>query len=43
VSSDEKCAICELDAYHDSDQFVCRECQRELDVLAAEQFASMWD
>ena len=39
----EQCAICELDDYHDSDQFVCRDCLRELDALAAEQLASYWD
>ena len=38
----EECAICAED-YHDSDQFVCRDCLRELEVLAAEQSASRWD
>ena len=41
--SDEKCAICELDDYHDSEQYICDDCFRELEVLAAEQLASYWD
>jgi len=41
--SDERCAICELDDYHDSDQFICIDCKRELDDLRAEQLASRWD
>lgn len=39
----EKCAICELDDYHDSDQYVCDGCLSELESLAAEQSASKWD
>ena len=37
------CAICILEDYHDSDQFICDDCKRELDDLRAEQLASRWD
>ena len=37
------CAMCELDDYHDSDQYVCDGCLGELEALAAEQSASKYD
>ena len=37
------CAICILDDYHDSDQFICDDCYRELESLKADQLASRWD
>jgi len=40
---DEKCAICELDDYHDSEQYICDDCYRELESLKADQLASRWD
>ncbi len=39
----EECAICELDDYHDSEQYICDECFRELESLKADQLASGWD
>ena len=39
---DEQCAICELDDYHDSEQYLCKWCRMELDCLAAEQLAFNW-
>ena len=35
--SDEECAICILDDYHDSEQWICDDCWRELEALQAEQ------
>jgi uncharacterized Zn ribbon protein len=37
------CAICILEDYHDSDQFICDDCYRELESLKADQLASRWD
>lgn len=42
--TDEQCAICELgddSAYGDS--YICSCCEKELEVMAAEQYASRWD
>jgi len=37
------CAICILDDYHDSDQYICDDCHNELEALKADQMASRWD
>ena len=42
MSKEEECAICAED-YHDSDQYICADCKRELDDLRADQLASRWD
>jgi len=39
---DEGCAIC-ADNYHDSDQYICDDCDNELESLKADQEASRWD
>lgn len=39
---DEECAICAED-YHDSDQYICSDCSKELDALKADQLASRYD
>ncbi len=41
-SGEEECAICAED-YHDSDQYICDDCNAELDALQADQLASRWD
>jgi|DEB0MinimDraft_6_1074348.scaffolds.fasta_scaffold00017_14 hypothetical protein len=43
LSVPEKCAICELDDYHDSEQYICDDCHNELEALKADQLASAWD
>ena len=40
--NEEECAICAED-YHDSDQYICDDCYRELEALQADQLASWWD
>jgi len=42
MSKEEECAIC-ADDYHDSDQYICDDCYRELEALQADQLASRWD
>ena len=39
---EEECAIC-ADDYHDSDQYICDDCNAELNALQADQEASRWD
>jgi hypothetical protein len=41
--NDFDCAICVLEDYHDSEQFICDDCFRELESLKADQLASRWD
>ncbi len=41
--NDFDCAICVLEDYHDSDQYICDDCYRELESLKADQLASRWD
>ena len=38
----EECAICAED-YHDSDQYICDDCHKELEALKADQLASRYD
>lgn len=42
MSDEEECAICAED-YHDSNQYICDDCNAELDALQADQLASRWD
>jgi len=42
MSKEEECAIC-ADDYHDSDQYICDDCNAELNALQADQQASRWD
>ena len=41
-TDDDGCAIC-ADDYHDSDQWICDDCNNELESLKADQEASRWD
>lgn len=43
MTNDFDCAICVLEDYHDSDQYICDDCYKELESLKADQLASRWD